>query len=105
MEKPQRKTKPKPAAQVRAPKPVPVQRQNLNCDVPAPPSGNLTPYGAREQRRAAFDRMVDGRGCWFPIGHPSDSEFHFCCESRDGGSSYCRTHRLICIEPYNRAAN
>lgn len=34
--------------------------------------------------------------CRYPIGTVGDEGFHFCCEVKDEGSSYCAHHRAIC---------
>ena len=32
------------------------------------------------------------RGCEWPIGHPDESNFHFCMEERFGDIPYCIKH-------------
>lgn len=34
--------------------------------------------------------------CRFPVGVLGAPDFHFCCEPKDGSSSYCADHRAIC---------
>jgi GcrA cell cycle regulator len=36
------------------------------------------------------------KSCRYPIGAVGADDFHFCCEPRDEGSSYCANHRAIC---------
>jgi len=37
------------------------------------------------------------RMCKWPIGHPGDSDFHFCGKSSEAGMPYCAPH---CAEAY-----
>tara|TARA_R110002020_G_scaffold245031_1_gene458681 strand:+ start:1612 stop:1803 length:192 start_codon:yes stop_codon:yes gene_type:complete len=39
------------------------------------------------------------RKCQFPFGHPGDSDFHFCGEKVELGTSYCKKHRELCYRP------
>ena len=36
------------------------------------------------------------KSCRYPIGAVGADDFHFCCQPRDEGSSYCADHRAIC---------
>ena len=36
------------------------------------------------------------KSCRYPIGAVGADDFHFCCQPRDEGSSYCTDHRAIC---------
>ena len=35
------------------------------------------------------------RGCEWPIGHPDESNFHFCMEERFGDKPYCIKHCTV----------
>lgn len=50
------------------------------------------PAAAPPSRVLPFDTLA-GNGCRWPIGHPSDSDFHFCGDPSVPGRSYCEHHR------------
>jgi GcrA cell cycle regulator len=43
-------------------------------------------------KAAAPQPIREGRTCSWPIGDPSQSDFHFCGAKRDAGQSYCAEH-------------
>jgi GcrA cell cycle regulator len=56
----------------------------------------LTPRVITEKpppRRNVFD--FAGPVCMWPIGHPSDDDFHFCGERPMGGKPYCEHHAAM----------
>lgn len=40
-------------------------------------------------------RADPGIGCHWPIGHPTDKDFHFCGEDRHMGKPYCARHAAV----------
>jgi GcrA cell cycle regulator len=56
----------------------------------------LTPRVIKElppPRRNVFDFV--GAACMWPIGHPSDDDFHFCGASPMSGKPYCEHHAAL----------
>lgn len=47
-----------------------------------------------ERRPHAYE-AVGANSCRFPIGHPKDDDFHFCCSRIEEGKRwpYCREHQ------------
>ena len=56
------------------------------------PEASADPFEQRERRQLAFERMVESRGCKYPVGDPHKPDFHFCCEPRLDGKPYCDHH-------------
>ena len=58
----------------------------------------LTPRIVKEVRTAPPVRNVfdfTGAACLWPIGHPSESDFHFCGASPLVGKPYCEHHAAL----------
>lgn len=57
----------------------------------------------RERQRAAAKPRVEfprAGHCVFPIGHPNEADFHFCCAAvGQPGGPYCDTHHRIAYRP------
>ncbi|WP_337994507.1 GcrA family cell cycle regulator [Pseudovibrio exalbescens] len=67
--------------------------------------GDLTPVAATEvvvpvSERASILTLTE-RTCKWPIGDPTDEDFHFCGHSCDAASPYCEYHRTIAYQPVN----
>lgn len=39
--------------------------------------------------------------CKYPIGEPTDPDFHFCHAKAKDGSVYCEAHHKRCTQPYD----
>jgi hypothetical protein len=70
--------------------------------VAALPEVTEHPFEQRERRMLAFYRMVESRGCKFPVGDPHDADFHFCCAERLEGEPYCPAHQALTHIPLGK---
>lgn len=44
---------------------------------------------------------INDRMCRWPIGDPSENQFHFCGRKPKGGSPYCEAHARKAYQPQN----
>ena len=96
-EKPARRPK---AARSEPAKPAPrPPRVAIVAPVADLPEITGDPFEQRERRMLAFDRMVESRGCKFPVGDLQDADFHFCCAPRLEGQPYCPEHHALTHRP------
>ncbi|MCC6467254.1 MAG: global cell cycle regulator GcrA-like protein [Alphaproteobacteria bacterium] len=42
--------------------------------------------------------------CRWPIGHPGEASFRFCCKKADPGRPYCEEHCAMAYRPKDNAA-
>ena len=55
-----------------------------------------------QPRRNVFDFV--GPVCMWPIGHPTDDDFHFCGERPAAGRPYCTEHSAVAyIRPKDKS--
>ena len=98
------------------PRPSPIRRGTSTPSVPRAPSYSngrqsaKAPTGVvvRVKPRAPRPPLAVGNAaCKWPIGHPDEAGFHFCCEHALLGKSYCPEHyskAYVAVRPRSDAA-
>ena len=72
---------------------------------------SLPPRATRRETRAGHwtnraraQILVDTPLCFWPLGHPGDSDFHYCGEQPEPGKPYCTKHcKIAYIRPEDLA--
>jgi GcrA cell cycle regulator len=59
-----------------------------------PRDPNYKPPGPKGQTRDPFP-LVPGPWCCWPMGHPTDGDFHFCGAPPVPGRPYCEHHAAV----------
>lgn len=67
-------------------------------DGSVPPVRNAKPRPkvAKPQRTSLLD--LSDRVCKWPLGHPGDSDFHFCGKPSNAGFPYCAEHCAVAYQ-------
>ncbi|HEX4532730.1 MAG TPA: GcrA family cell cycle regulator [Rhizomicrobium sp.] len=66
--------------------------------MPAPPVVEEDPLTLNDGSHATV-LTINDRMCRWPIGDPSESEFHFCGHRPKNGSPYCEAHARKAYQP------
>jgi GcrA cell cycle regulator len=66
--------------------------------VPEPPVVEEEPITLDDGSHATV-LTINDRMCRWPIGDPSENEFHFCGRKPKGGSPYCEAHARKAYQP------
>ena len=66
--------------------------------VPEPPVVEEAPITLDDGSHATV-LTINDRMCRWPIGDPSENEFHFCGRKPKGGSPYCEAHARKAYQP------
>lgn len=90
-------------AEVTAATPPPVAAVAALAAFPAPPAAAVARPAAKKPARAgkaAKTTLLDlnEKICKWPIGHPSDADFHFCGKASQAGFPYCTEHCLVAYQ-------
>lgn len=76
-------------------------RVSVRMEVPPPPPPPVEdePPLALDDGNFATVLTVNDRMCRWPIGDPSENEFHFCGRKPKAGSPYCEAHARKAYQP------
>ncbi|MGH6889575.1 MAG: GcrA family cell cycle regulator [Rhizomicrobium sp.] len=77
---------------------VAVAHKHQRVHVPPPPIVEEDPI-VLEDGSFATVLTISDRMCRWPIGDPSDNEFHFCGRNPKSGSPYCEAHSRKAYQP------
>jgi GcrA cell cycle regulator len=77
---------------------VAAPHKHARVHVPPPPVIEEEPI-VLEDGHFATVLTISDRMCRWPIGDPSDSEFHFCGRNPKSGSPYCEAHARKAYQP------
>jgi GcrA cell cycle regulator len=73
-------------------------RVNARPRIPAPPIVEQEPLTLEDGNYATVLTITEHM-CRWPIGDPSDGEFHFCGRKTKPGSPYCEAHARMAYQP------
>ena len=73
-------------------------RLNIRAHAPEPPVVEEDPIVLADGNFATV-LTINNAMCRWPIGDPSENEFHFCGRSPKSGSPYCEAHARKAYQP------
>ena len=73
-------------------------RMNVRVHTPEPPVVEEDPVVLADGNFATV-LTINNAMCRWPIGDPSENEFHFCGRSPKSGSPYCEAHARKAYQP------
>ena len=71
---------------------------------PAPPASEL-PALKRADGNFVTTLTLNSRTCKWPIGDPTDQDFHYCGRRPQSGRPYCDVHELRSYQPLRSRTN
>jgi GcrA cell cycle regulator len=77
------------APRVRAPKPAAPSLPTMVAAIAKPAAERPAPEREPQEPRVL---QLSNQRCMWPVGHPGDSDFHFCGERALVGKPYCVSH-------------
>jgi GcrA cell cycle regulator len=86
------------AAPARAERPRAQRRSSIHAAPPLPEVIEEDPIKLDDGNFATVLTITD-RMCHWPIGDPSETEFHFCGRKPRNGSPYCEAHARKAYQP------
>ena len=86
------------AGPVRAERPRTGRRSPMHISAPQPEIVEEEPI-VLEDGKFATVLTINDRMCRWPIGDPSENEFHFCGRKPKAGSPYCEAHARKAYQP------